>query len=136
MMTAYEQFSKEYSERQQQLVNFQKALSLQCSELKTLNESLRLEVIDYKHKAHYWEAQFGQLKSREKLLKAEVEELKAKLRKREQQLFGKSSEKNTSQSELSIKNSVKKKRGQQLGSVGHGRRDYSELPTVEEIRRP
>jgi transposase len=136
MITAYEQFSKEYSERQQQLINFQKALSLQCSELKILNESLRLEVIDYKHKAHYWEAQFGQLKSREELLKAEVEELKAKLRKREQQLFGKSSEKNTSHSELgisSLRDSAKKKRGQQPGSVGHGRRDYSELPTIEEI---
>src|SRR5204863_8201666 len=92
------------------------------------------EMIDYKHKAHYWEAQFNQLKSREEKLKEELEEIKAQLRKREQQLFGKKSEKNTTQSEqtLETQENPKKKRGQQVGSEGHGRRDYSHLPVIHE----
>lgn len=94
-----------------------------------------IEMIEYKTKANYWEAQFRQLKTREEELAAEVEELKAKLRKREQELFGRSSEKthttldNNPQSE---KQKSKKNRGQQPGSEGHGRRDYSHLPIVEE----
>lgn len=93
------------------------------------------EMIDYKHKAHYWEAQFNQIKSREEKLKEELEEVKAQLRKREQQLFGKKSEKITTQSEqiTDTQKEPKKKRGQQVGSSGHGRRDYSHLPIIDEV---
>jgi transposase len=96
------------------------------------------EMIDYKQKAHYWEAQFNQLKSREEKLneklKEKLEEVKAQLRKREQQLYGKKSEKNTAQSEQTTETqkNPKKKRGQQVGSKGHGRRDYNHLPVVHE----
>ena len=67
--------------------------------------------------------------------KAEIEELKAQLRKREDQLFGKKSEKNIKKQDgLSLKeNSAKKKRGQQANSKGHGRRDYSHLPAIDEV---
>jgi transposase len=105
------------------------------AELQSKYEFKNIEMIEYKSKANYWEAQFRQVKTREDQLIAENEELKAKLRKREQQLFGKSSEKNhktqDTNPQLEQKKS-KRNRGQQPGSKGHGRRDYSHLPIVEE----
>jgi transposase len=105
------------------------------AQLQSRYEAQAIEMIEYKTKANYWEAQFNQIKTREEELIAENEELKAKLRKREQQLFGKSSEKNVNgldRSPSSQKGPSKKRRGQQPGSQGHGRRDYSDLPTIEE----
>jgi transposase len=103
--------------------------------LQSKYELKNIEMIEYKTKANYWKAQFQQVKTREEQLIAENEELKAKLRKREQELFGKSSEKNNkapdNNPQLSKENS-KRNRGQQPGSNGHGRRDYSHLPIVEE----
>lgn len=106
------------------------------AQLQSNYETQKRNMIEYKHKAHYWEAQFTQLKSREELLRTEVEELKAQLRKREQQLFGKksetSSQKQDQYSHLQAAPGNKKKKGQQIGSKGHGKRDYSHLPAVEE----
>src|SRR5580698_5731725 len=105
------------------------------AQLQLRYETQTIEMIEYKTKANFWEAQFKQIKTREEELIAENEELKAKLRKREQQLFGKSSEKNVKgldKNPNSQKEQSKKKRGQQPGSQGHGRRDYSHLPTIEE----
>jgi hypothetical protein len=95
-----------------------------------------VEMLDYKTRAHYWEAQFNKFKSREDHLKIEVEALKAKLRKREQQLFGKRSERSSpGQDKFDVLESTtpKRKKGQQIGSKGHGKRDYSDLPAVEEV---
>ncbi len=107
------------------------------SDLQSRHKAQKIEMIEYKSKANYWEAQFGQLKTREAELINENEELKAKLRKREQQLFGRKSEKNTASPEKNPNTTQpekpKKKRGQQPGSVGHGRRDYNDLPTTEEV---
>src|ERR1700722_12000825 len=64
------------------------------AELQSKYDLNNIEMIGYKTKANYWEAQFRQLKTREEELASEIDELKAKLRKREQELFGKSSEKN------------------------------------------
>jgi hypothetical protein len=64
------------------------------AELQASYEHKNIEMIGYKTKANYWEAQFRQLKTREEELSSEVEKLKAKLRKREEELFGRSSEKN------------------------------------------
>jgi transposase len=105
------------------------------AELQSRYDIKNTQMIGYKTKANYWETQFRQLKTREEDLVCEVEELKAKLRKREQELFGKSSEKNTKSQDSnpqSDKEKSKKNRGQQPGSKGHGRRDYSHLPFVEE----
>jgi transposase len=99
-------------------------------------EAQTIEMIEYKSKANFWETQFQRAKTREEELALEVEDLKAKLRKREQQLFGRSSEKNVKKLDdhQNLKASKpKKKRGQQLGSKGHGKRDYSHLPALEEI---
>lgn len=105
------------------------------AELQAKYDFRNIEMIEYKTKANYWEAQFRQLKTRKEELVSEIEELKAKLRKREQELFGRSSEKNNKTQESSPqlnKGQPKKNRGQQPGSKGHGRRDYSDLPFVEE----
>jgi transposase len=105
------------------------------AELQTRYELKQIEMIGYKSKANYWEAQFRQLKTREEELLSQVEELNAKLRKREQELFGKSTEKShktLDSNPPSEKEKSKKNRGQQPGSKGHGRRDYDHLPIVEE----
>ena len=128
------EFSPAHVERHQQIIDLQEQFSLRYTKLQLKYETLTQEVVQYKQQAHYWEAQFGQLKSREELLKAKLEELRSQLRKREQQLFGKKSEKSTSKQDQfnDSKRQNKKNRGQQTGSTGHGKRDYSHLPAVEE----
>lgn len=111
-------------------------LSQLYADLQSRHSAQKQEMIEYKSKANYWETQFQKLKSREIELLSEVDELKAKLRKRERELFGRKSEKPTAVSEKNPSASQvepKKKRGQQFGSSGHGRRNYSHLPTTEEI---
>src|ERR1700733_3937806 len=104
------------------------------AELQVSYDHKNIEMIGYKTKANYWEAQFRQLKTREEELVSENEELKAKLRKREQELFGTSSEKNKKSLDShphSNNETSKRNRGQQPGSKGHGRRDYNHLPIIE-----
>jgi transposase len=107
------------------------------AELQSRYDHKNIEMIGYKTKANYWEAQFRQLKTREEELLSEVEELKAKLRKREQELFGKSTEKDQKTQDANAKTEQQKSnrnRGQQPGSKGHGRRDYNDLPDfIEEL---
>lgn len=121
-------------ERHQQVTVLQEELPVRYAKLQMQYEALHQEMLDYKTRANYWEAQFNKFKSREDILKEKIESLEAKLRKRDQQLFGKKSEQSTShQDQLSQSQSAsKKKRGQQVGSKGHGKRDYSHLPSVEE----
>src|SRR5438046_847324 len=129
------EFPAEHIERHQQLTILQDELSVHYAKLQMQYEVLHRQMLDYKTRANYWEAQFNKFKSREDQLKEEIEGLKAKLRKREQQLFGKRSEqgskkqaeKNQSQAPI-----TKKEKGQQPASKGHGRRAYHHLPVVEE----
>lgn len=126
------EFATRSTKRLNQFSELYEKLSQSHLQLQSKFTDQKKKMIEYKTKANYWEAQFQQLKSREEELRAENEELKGLLRKREQQLFGRSSEKNAKQSEQGILNKTLKKRGQQLGSKGHGRRDYQNLPMVEE----
>jgi len=77
--------------------------------------------------------------AREQLLKQEIEQLNARIRYLERRLYGRKSEKKRSKaksnsSTASFSDSEpKRSRGHQLGSPGHGRRDYSHLPVKEEI---
>lgn len=124
-----------HRERQAQLnlSNAYQALQISYTEQTRMLEKQKLQLVDYKHKAHYWESQFKRSDEKKQDLLAEIEELKAKLAKREQQLFGRKSEKSRSSSEKrSSTTAPKKPRGQQPGSTGHGRRDHSHLPEVEE----
>lgn len=116
--SAHQQLRTAYEKQSQQLHNQKWMLS------------------DYKAEAHFWETQFKQVRAREDSYKDEVCELRAQLKKREQQLFGRCSEKKISKTEAqpgdSSRSVAKKNRGQGKGSKGHGRRDYSHLPVVEE----
>jgi transposase len=120
--------------RSSQLNNLYDQLAGRHAQLQLDHKARTIEMTEYKTKANYWEAQFQIAKTREEKLTLENEELKAKLRKREQQLFGRRSEKNinTLETNPSKKMEPKKSRGQQPGSKGHGRRDYSHLPAMEE----
>ena len=126
----------ELKERYKQLASFESGLPKRYVDLQCRYESQQQTLVEYKTKAHYWEAQFSQIKSREGTLLSEIEELRASLKKREQQLFGRRSEKTSKKSEGVSNNlrgtSAKKKRGQQAGAQGHGRRDHSQLPVVDE----
>lgn len=129
------EFSEEYTVRHEQTADSHQICFNHYAQLQSKYEIKNNEMIEYKAKANFWEAQFHRVKTREEELISEVEELKAKLRKREQQLFGKSAEKNnrTQDTNPQLEEAkFKKNRGQQPGSKGHGRRDYSHLPISEE----
>jgi transposase len=118
------EFAKELKNRRDQFLTL-------CSVLIKDYEKVKLDLIDYKTKANYWESQFKRLKTKETELTEEVARLNAELRKREQQLFGRKTEKKTRSESKS--GETKKNRGQQKGSNGHGRRSYKNLPSVTEI---
>lgn len=130
------EFLANHADRCQQVTVLPDKSPARYAELQLQYEALHKEMLDYKTRAHYWEAQFNKFKSREEILRTEIDELKAKLRQREQQLFGKKSEQGThKQDQLNqsqLKSTHKKKKGQQHGSKGHGKRDYNHLPAVIE----
>jgi len=126
------EYLQTYQQRHEQFFQLHSTLLSAYSGLHVTHEQLKLELIEYKSQAHYWKAQFKQIKTKENKLSAEMEELKAQLRKREQQLFGKKSERKSKSSEQQKRNEPKRNRGQQKGKPGHGRRDYSCLPIIEE----
>ena len=120
------EFPNELKSRQEQLFSLQSMMSV------AYYEHIKIELIDYKLKANYWEAQFSQLKTKESELQEQIEELKAQLRKREQQLFGRKSEQGIKNQKQQKTNETPKNRGQQKGGKGHGRRTYEDLPVVVE----
>jgi transposase len=90
--------------------------------------------IELKWQANYWRAQYEQLVEREAALKAEIEAHQATIRDLTQRLYGTKSEKSTRSNRANEPTAVRpRKRGQQPGSPGHGRRDRSILPVVEEV---
>lgn len=100
--------ARDYSHRTSQMSEMMSQLLVSYVGVQRAFEEQKYQMIDYKHKAHYWEAQFKQIQSRESELKNEMDELKAKLRKREHQLFGRSSEKKSKQSEKKPMEIIKK----------------------------
>src|SRR3990167_8250710 len=88
------------SERQHQFSELNDELERAYVELKKQYHKQKWEMVEYKHQAHFWHAQFDRQKTRETELISEIENLKAALRKREQQLFGKSSEQSKGKSEV------------------------------------
>lgn len=123
---------QQFTELYQQISSSYEALKTAYAEQSSELKKSKLAVIDYKNQAHYWEAQFKRIQTREEGLNQELEELKAKLRKREQQLFGRRTEKQASTLQSAPAKSAKK-RGQQANNPIPTRRDYSDLPEVEEV---
>jgi len=108
-------------------------LAIAYNQLQEEHKEQQKLLINYKTKAHYWETQFKQLDEKRLILLDEIAELKAQLLKREQQIFGRKSEKGTSKQDINSKATKdKRSRGHQKGEPGHGRRNYSHLPIVEE----
>ncbi len=118
----------------------------------------RLELVDLRMRANYWEAQHARACERERKLRQELQErdarireyerkerlaerviaaLKAKVRQLAQMLFGRKSEKSRPEGKPSGeegerdegRGSRKRRRGKQPGAKGHGRRRREELPT-------
>lgn len=121
-----------HTDLRNQLDELHEELCGNCILLRTKYESQKLELVECKQKANYWEKQFKQLKDKEAELLTENLELKAQLKKREQQLFGRKSEKSSKKSESQKTQKSTRNRGQQKGSKGHGRRNYDHLPEVVE----
>lgn len=119
-------FLSEIKSRQNQFLNLQSMMTTAYC------EQIKIELINHKQKANYWEAQFNQLKTKEVEMQEQMDELRAKLRKREEQLFGRRSEKTSKNQAQEKSEEPLKKRGQQPGAKGHGRRKHDELPVVEE----
>ncbi len=87
--------------------------------------------------AAYYKAQHARALEREAELKLEIERLKAKLRLREQQLFGRKTESAAATAPPAPDRPPadappRRRRGQRPGRPGPKRRDYSDLPGVEE----
>ncbi len=78
-------------------------------------------------------------RAREQLLKQEIEQLNARIRYLEKRLYGRKSEKKNPKAKSNLctvassDGEPKRSRGHQAGSPGHGRRDYSHLPVIEDV---
>jgi len=92
------------------------------------------DYIQLKWEANYWRGQYERAVEREVALKKELEAREAMIRDLKQRLYGRKSEKAAGQDETGeVKPGSARKRGQQQGSRGHGRRNRSGLPVVEEL---
>jgi transposase len=83
--------------------------------------------------AAYWQAMHQRAVQREKLLHDENEQLHARIRFLEQQLFGRKADSTTTAEDSPGPDRTSRPRGQQRGKPGPQRRDYSHLPTVEQV---
>jgi len=92
--------------------------------------NLKLELIEYKHLAHTWEARYHKsLEIRDEQV-SKIKELEGKLNKLNQKLYGKMSEKNAPKKSTESSN---KNRGQQSGNKQPARRNFDHLPTQTEV---
>lgn len=94
--------------------------------------SLKETLIDLKCNSNYWKSRHKDAVHRETCLKKANADLQARIRYLENQLYGHKSEHHVKSESCAIRNEPKQKRGQQVGHKSHGRRDYSNLPTLEE----
>jgi transposase len=113
----------------------QQAVALLCLYVLYLLSALRVlrvQVVDLRCRAHYWEAQHQRAREREDDRKEQVQLLQAEIRELKRRLYGRKSEtaSATQPTSPAAPAAVKKKRGQQPGSKGHGRRQHDHLPTV------
>ncbi len=114
--------------------------TIETEQLRQELNRLKRENAELRQQTGYWKSLHQRAVEREEQLKKEVAELTAKLSLRERQLFERKTEKSgnknsSDQNKDKNRGSDQKKlpRGQQKGSTGHGRRDHSHLPSVEEV---
>ena len=119
----------------------------------------RLEAISLRQQAHSYKSLHQRARLREDALKQQVAQLQAEIRDLRHRLFGQRSETHHVADRLNPDDPlaehpaaaaddpavtdtpptmphtpVRRPRGQRQGGPGHGRRDYSSLPTTEEVR--
>jgi transposase len=92
---------------------------------------LKTALIDLRCSSNYWESRHKDALIREACLKEEVENLQARIRYLTKQLYGSKTEQKF-RPEASAPGQSKRNRGHQVGQKGHGRRDYSHLPSREQ----
>lgn len=96
---------------------------------------LRIQLIELRCQANYWQAQHQRAVQREAALAAQVQQLKGEIREWKHRLFGRKSETSSQakpQKTPKRSSTNKRSRGQQPGSTGHGRRNHDHLPTRHE----
>jgi len=98
---------------------------------------LRLERIQLRQQAHYWEAQHERAVAREIKLNQQVSNLQAEIRDLKQRMVGRKTESRAAKQPLPddhrLADPHQKPRGQQRGSKGHGRRSHDHLPVEDEV---
>ena len=107
-----------------------------------MSEALDLQPLLQENRSLRWERNhykslLDRARAREQSLKQEIEQLNARIRYLERRLYGRKSEKKRTKSNSSTASfsdsEPKRSRGHQPGSPGHGRRDYSHLPVIEDV---
>jgi len=103
-------------------------------------EALRRQVAELRCEVGYWKSRHADALKRIEGLKQQLEQIKAENRQLKARLFGTKSERKKSKDRLEhlddrqdSAEGGKRKRGGRKGGSGHGRRDYSHLPEVEEF---
>ena len=115
------------------------ALRQEVSDLRRENAELRRENFELRQQAGYWKAQHARALERIDKLEAEAEQLRGENRQLKARLFGQKSEHASSRDRTNylpgeLIDSGSRARGQRAGRPGPGRRDYSHLPVMEDLR--
>jgi transposase len=110
-----------------------------CPAVLRLERALEQLQRDFRREVGYWKSQHAKAVQRIEQLTVELEQSRGQVRALQDKLFGRKSEKSAGSdrsNDLFAPEEVAaaaNKRGAQPGHAGHGRRDYSHLPVVEEF---
>lgn len=110
-----------------------------ADQLQAKVDELQREILELRQQAGYWKSRFQDQQKKIAGLEAEKAESEAKVRQLQDQQFGRKSEKPSADRSNTLHDpddpppQNRRRRGQQPGRRGPRRRDYSHLPTEEEI---
>jgi transposase len=110
-----------------------------CPAVQRLERELEKLRAEFRWEVGYWKGQHAAAVKRSERLTEELDHARGQVRSLQGKLFGRQSEKSAGtdrSNDLVDPEEVlapPKKRGAQPGQAGHGRRDYSHLPVVEEF---
>jgi len=110
-----------------------------CPAVQRLERALEELRGDFRREVGYWKSRHADAVKRIEQLKEELDQSRGQTRALQDKLFGRKSEKSVPSDRSNDLfdpeeiTAVAKKRGAQPGHAGHGRRDYSHLPVVEEF---
>ena len=103
-------------------------------------QQLRREMAELRQQVGYWKSMHARAVEKNKKLEEEIDKLRAENRQLKDKLFGRKSEKkkpkdrsNQLEDPEEASDGPQRQRGHQPQQPGHGRRDHSHLPVIEEI---